>query len=120
MRATARATIALMGKVVASVLCALVVVVGFAGFVATHAVSTHVATEGYFKDALSNNRVFDRMYDELLVDPKFAPQVDELLGGVDVKRADLVATMKQLVTPERLQAMADEIIKHLVAHFGKG
>lgn len=109
-----------MGKTIGSIALALLIVVGFVGFVATNAVGSHVQTEGYYKDALANNRVFDRMYDELLVDPKFAPQVDELLGGVNVKRTELVATMKQLVTPERLQEIADELIKHLVSHFGVG
>ena len=109
-----------MGKIIASIALAIVIVAAFVGFVATNAVGSHVQTEGYYKQALVGNRVFDRMYDELLVDPKFAPQVDELLGGVDVKRADLVATMKELIPPERIQKMADELIKHLVAHFGVG
>ena len=45
-------------------------------------------------------------------------EVDILLGGVDVKRDQLVATIKKLVPPEQLERLANGVISHVVIHFG--
>ena len=94
-----------------------VIAAAFLALLALHAVSTRVAREGYFTGVLQSSEVFRRLYDDLLLDPEFAPEVDELLGGVNIKREEVVATIKQLVKPEYLEATANAVIGHLVAHF---
>jgi hypothetical protein len=79
-------------KTLASIVLSALIVVAFAGFVATHAVHSNVVAESYFADALAKNRVFDRLYDQLKV------------GQVPV-------------TAEQMHAMSDQLIGHLVAHF---
>jgi hypothetical protein len=102
---------------VLSLAAAGLVVAGFVGFVATHSIHTHVAAPEYFEDSLEASRVYDRVYDEVLVDPAFAPRVDLLLGGVNLQREDVVATIRKVIEPAYLQRMANEVVARLVAHF---
>jgi hypothetical protein len=100
-----------------SAVAAIVMIVSFTSFLALHAIHQRVATESYFTNVLATSDVYRRLYDDLLADPEFAPELDELLGGVDVKRADLVATVKQLIPASYLEATAKQVIAHIVVHF---
>lgn len=103
-------------KTFGSVVLAALVVVGFVGFLATHTIHANLATDAYFDKVLASSRLYDRLYDELLNDATFAPQIDALLGGIDVKREDAVAAVKRVVKPEYLEAAGKLLVKHLVAH----
>ena len=102
---------------VVSLAAAGLVVAGFAGFVATHSIHTHVAAAEYFQGSLEASRIYDRVYDDVLVDPAFAPRVDLLLGGVNLEREDVVATIREVIQPAYLEQMANEVVARLVAHF---
>jgi hypothetical protein len=104
-------------KTVGSFAIAVVLALSFVGFVAMHAVSTHVETESYFADLLDSTDFYRRLYDEVLVDPELAPVVDALAGGVDIAPDRLVETMKQLVDPKFLQDQTRLLTSRFVAHF---
>ncbi|HTM19172.1 MAG TPA: hypothetical protein VL172_01650 [Kofleriaceae bacterium] len=99
------------------VVLGILVVVGFAAFVGTQAARSKLGEEDFYKQTLENNNAYDRLYDDMIADPAFAPQLDEMLGGVNVSREDLAATVKQVAKPEYVKAMADSAIKGLTAFF---
>jgi len=102
------------------VVLVLVLVAGFLGFLATHAVKSRLVDEAYYQDALASSNVYDRLYDELLLDPEFAPQVDALLGGVDIPREKIVVTLKELIKPEYLRQIVNAIVAQLVSYMHEG
>src|SRR4051812_2550150 len=106
-----------MAKALTSVPLALLAVLGFGAVVSLHAVSARVANERYYSDALADSDVYRRLYDELLADPSFAPEVNELLGGLDLKREQVVATIQRLVPTSFLATTTQTLIGHLVVHF---
>jgi hypothetical protein len=105
-----------VGKRIASAALAVVVAASMFGFLALHAVKTRVATDTYFSSVLRQTDAYRRLYDELLLDPEFAPELDAMLGGVDVRRDQIIATVRQLVPPDKLEAMANAVVSHLVVH----
>ena len=108
------------GKKALGVLLAITLVAGFAGFVAMHAIEARLVDESYYQEALADSRVYDRLYDELLMDPAFAPQVDALLGGIDMPRDKVVVTLKELIKPEYLRTIVDAIVGQLVGYLKDG
>ncbi|MCC6994446.1 MAG: hypothetical protein IT370_07445 [Deltaproteobacteria bacterium] len=108
------------GKKALGALLALTLVAGFAGFVAMHAVEARLVDQSYYQEALADSHVYDRLYDDLLMDPAFAPQVDALLGGIDVPRDKVVVTLKELIKPEYLRTIVDAIVGQLVGYLKDG
>jgi len=108
------------GKKALGVLLAITLVAGFAGFVAMHAIEARLVDESYYQEALADSNVYDRLYDELLMDPAFAPQVDALLGGIDMPRDKVVVTLKELIKPEYLRTIVDAIVGQLVGYLKDG
>lgn len=100
-----------------ALVAAAVVAAAFAGYIATRSVHEHVEAAAYFEGALADSRLYDRVYDEVLADPGLAPQVDLLLAGVDVDRGEIVAIVRQVITPAELERMAHEVVIRLVDHF---
>jgi hypothetical protein len=106
-------------RVLAAILSVLVVI-GFAVFVGTQAVRGNLIEEGFYERTLRDKKVYDRIYDDLLADKEFAPQIDALLGGVDIKREDVAATIKQIAKPEYVRAMVETAIGGLIRYIQGG
>ncbi len=94
---------------------AVLVVAGFAGALVTGTVKSQLVQGDYYKGTLTGANVYERLYGDLAADPQFAPQLDKLLGGINVRREDAVAMLKQVARPEFLKAMVDAAIDRLVA-----
>lgn len=103
-------------RTLGSIVLTIVFAASFAGLVAMHAVHSRVSTDTYFDDILQSSDVYRRLYDEVLLDPAFAPQVDALFGGVDIDRPEIVATMKELIAPAFLESTARTLIARMVDH----
>lgn len=107
-------------RVVLAIVAAAVVAAGFGGFIATRSVHTHVEAADYYEAALADSGVYGRIYDDVLTDPGFAPQVDLLLAGVDLGRTEVVGLVRQVIPPAELERMAHAVVIRLVDHFKAG
>ncbi len=92
-------------------------VLGFTVFVATNTVRGNLIQDGFYEEALAENNVYQRLYTDLLNDEEFAPQIDKLLGGVNIKREDVEETIKKIAPEDLLEALVEAGIKGLIDYF---
>ncbi|MGW0468102.1 hypothetical protein ACWDX6_22985 [Streptomyces sp. NPDC003027] len=94
---------------VCAVLCVVVVA-------ATATARCTVLNAGFHRDVLARERAYERLYDEVLVDPELTPVTRDLLGRLPVDEALLTSNLKTVLPPETLRALTDEQISHLIAY----
>ena len=54
-------------------------------------------TAEFYNENLSDNDVYNRFYDEVLIDPAFDDTTGKLLGNVDIPQADMVGIAREIV-----------------------
>ena len=66
----------------------------------------------FYTEALAENDVYNRIYDEVLLDPEYKETTDNLLGDIDVAtQADIVSVARDIITPEYLQEQVESAVK---------
>ncbi len=105
-----------MAKAFGSVVLSLIVVAAFASLVAMALISSRIADENYLSDAIAKNDVIERLYNDLLTDPAFGRELDQLLAGSKVSGKEVIATIKKIAPPEFLAKQTEALISHLVGH----
>ncbi|MFC8344228.1 hypothetical protein [Streptomyces sp. NPDC057280] len=93
----------------AAVLCTLIVAV------AATARAT-VVSAGFYGSVLDEESAYDRVYDQVLVDPKAAPVTRNLLAGLPVPEAVLTSNIKLVLPPETLRDLTREQIRNAVGY----
>ena len=88
---------------IASVILALVVFFGLLIFVLINTVRGNLLDPGFYKDNLAKNDVYERFYTEVLLDPEFDDEAENLLGDFDVSREDIVTVAREILPPAYLQ-----------------
>jgi hypothetical protein len=58
----------------------------------------------YYQRVLDSQRTYDRLYDEVLVDPAAAPLTRDLLAGLPVPHDALLANLKVVLPPTTLRS----------------
>lgn len=102
-----RAARALAGVV--AVLC--VVVLAGAG-----TLRSTVLDRGFYQDVLDDERAYDRLYDEVLVDPQARPVTRSLLARLPVPESVVTANVKTVLPPATLRELTKEQIAAFVAY----
>ncbi len=105
-----------MAKALSSVVLVLLAAAAFVGLVAMALVSSRIADEHYLSDAIAKNDVIERLYNDLLTDPAFGRELDQLLAGSKVTGKEVIATIKKIAPPEFLAKQTEMLVSHLVAH----
>ncbi|WP_405956603.1 hypothetical protein [Streptomyces phaeochromogenes] len=75
-----------------------------------------VLDPGFYGKVLEEDRAYQRVYDEVLVGPRTAPVVRDLLGGLPVPVSAVTANIKLVIPPETLRALGDQQIEALVGY----
>lgn len=78
-----------------------------------------LASPGFYTGGLSEERVYDRLYDEVLVDPAIRETREELLGGIDVPADDVALVAKRVLSPDYLQGETEGTLESLAAYLKK-
>lgn len=97
------------GAWICAVLCVVVVVVGM-----TATARATVLNAGFHRAVLADEHAYDRLYNQVLVDPGSTPVTRDLLGRLPVSEAVLTSNLKTVLPPETLRALTDQQIGHLV------
>jgi hypothetical protein len=64
----------------------------------------------YYQRVLDSQRAYDRLYDEVLVDPKSSPVTRDLLAGLPVPQEAVLANLKVVLPPTTLRQLVNEQI----------
>ncbi|MDA1256273.1 MAG: hypothetical protein O3C10_00280 [Chloroflexi bacterium] len=102
----------LIGTLALAVLFTLAFLVFTLARVARH----DILDAGFYTDALEENRVYDRFYEDVLSDPELADIANDLFGDVEVERSFAVSTLRLIVPPSTLQEAAERVIADLLAY----
>ncbi len=75
-----------------------------------------VLSRQYYQLVLDDQHAYDRLYDEVLVDPASAPTTRDLLARLPVPNTTLLANLKIVLPPTTLRQLVDEQITHAVKY----
>ena len=89
---------------------AVVVIVGFLCFVVVSGFRSNLLSADFYAENISENSVYDRIYDEVLLDPEFEKQTDYLVAGVEVPDEDVVEVTRSILPPAYLQGQVENAI----------
>ena len=104
----------LMFRPLASMVLGLVAFLAFFAYLFFNLVDGHVLSTDFYAEALYENEVYARLYDEVLVDPALEDEAKELLGNVDVPQEDVAAVAKRIMPPAYLQQETERTLDGLI------
>ena len=96
-----------------------VVLVAFFFYLVFNAVNGHILSADFYGNALSEERVYDRLYDEVLVDPELEDTSRELLGNLDVPQHEMAGLARRIMPPAYLQAETERTLDGLIGYLKK-
>ncbi len=89
---------------------AVVVIVGFLCFVVVSGFRSNFLSADFYAENISKNSVYDRIYDEVLLDPEFEKQTEYLVAGVEVPHEDVVEVTRSILPPVYLQGQIENAL----------
>ena len=96
----------------ASLVLGLVIFFGFVFYLMIANVRDNFLNDEFYTEALAENDVYNRIYDDVLLDPEYEETTQNLLGDVDVaSQADIVSVAKDIITPDYLQEQVEIAVK---------
>ncbi|MFJ2770563.1 hypothetical protein [Streptomyces sp. NPDC087300] len=73
-------------------------------------------SRAFYQDVLDEQNSYERLYDEVLVDPASGRAMRDLLGRIPVPPAQITSNLKNVLPPATLRTLVDEQIGHVVAY----
>jgi len=77
---------------------------------------TTVLNHRYYQAVLDDEHVYDRLYDEVLVDPAAAHVTSDLLARLPIPEATVLSNLKIVLPPTTLRGLVDEQIGHALRY----
>ncbi|MBO1330396.1 hypothetical protein [Streptomyces sp. VRA16 Mangrove soil] len=71
---------------------------------------------GFYASALDRERAYNRLYDEVLVDPRTAPVTRQLLAQLPIPEAQVTSNIKLVLPPDTVRALARQQIDATVGY----
>ena len=103
----------------ASLILGLVIFFGFVGYLMWKNVRDNFLTTEFYTDSFTENDVYNRVYDEVLLDPEFVDTTEELLGDIDVPTGDIVDVTRDIITPEYLQEQVEGSVQGIIDYLNR-
>ncbi|MEV6316590.1 hypothetical protein [Streptomyces sp. NPDC051776] len=94
----------------------LSVVVSTVALAAAATARTTALNPSYYEDVLDEQRAYDRLYDEVLVDPQSSEVTGEILARLPVPRGIVTSNVKNVLPPEAVRALAEQQIGNAVGY----
>lgn len=98
------------------VLACIVAVLCVTSLVGAATLRATVLERGYYQGILDDAGTYDRLYDEVLVDPESQPVTRNLLSRLPVPEQVVTANLKTVLPPATVRELTDEQIAALVAY----
>ena len=96
-----------------------IVFFSFLAFLTANEVRSHFLNTSFYTDALEENDIYNRVYDELLVDPEFDEESQRLLGDFDIPNEDVADLARRILPPQYLQSQTENSINGIIAFLRK-
>ena len=109
----------LMFRPLASMVLGAVVFLAFFVYLLFNVVNGHFLSADFYADALAEEEVYDRVYDEVLVDPEMEDTTRELLGDLDVPQEEVADVAKRIMPPEYLRGETERALDNLIGYLKK-
>ena len=113
------ALIIILLRTIGSLVFGAVVFVSFLGFLLANEVQVHLLDDSFYTRPLAENDIYNRIYDELLIDPELAKQSQRLLGDFDIPTRDAIALSRKVITPRYLQTQVEANISSVMTYLKK-
>ncbi|MER5972557.1 hypothetical protein ABT112_22955 [Streptomyces sp. NPDC002055] len=84
--------------------------------VAAGTVRSTALNRGYYQDVLDEQRAYDRLYDEVLVDPESSDVAQQLLARLPVPQGVVTSNLKTVLPPTAVRALTDQQIDNAVGY----
>ena len=93
----------------------------FAAFFAYISLGTiaSFASPDFYTEALLEEGVYDRVYDEVLVDPALRTTQEHLMGGIQVPAEEIVDVVRRVIPPSYLRQETERTIAAVLSYFRK-
>ena len=105
---------------VAALVLGVVVFFGFLFLLVLNNFSDRLLSAEFYTDTISGEDTYNRIYDEVLLDPELASTTEDLLGDIQVvSQDDIVELLRQIIPPEYLQSQAEGNIERTVDYFNE-
>ncbi|OEU96658.1 hypothetical protein AN216_19395 [Streptomyces oceani] len=99
-------------RIMAGVLVVLCVIV----LASAGTVRATVLSRGFYQGVLDEERAYDRLYDEVLVDPESQPVARSLLARLPVPEAVVTANLKTVLPPATVRELTDSQVAALLSY----
>ena len=104
----------LMFRPLSSLILGAVVFLAFFAYLLFNVFDGHFLSADFYAEALEEEEVYLRVYDEVLVDPELEDVREELLGNVDVPLDEVSEVAKRIMPPEYLQSETERVLDELI------
>ena len=108
-----------IARTIASIVLAMVVFFGLFGYLLISNVRDNFLTSEFYTENLAENNVYDRFYDEVLLDEEYEDTTEDLLGDVKVTQEDIAVVAKEIIPPEYLQEQIEGAIEGTIDYLNK-
>ena len=109
-----------IARSVAALFLGAVVFFGFLFLLLLNNFSDNLLDAEFYTETIAGQNTYNRIYDEVLVDPELETTTRDLLGGVQVvSQEEIVALLRQIITPQYLQSQTEGSIHRTVDYFNK-
>lgn len=100
------------------VIFGIIIFAGFFAYLMIANVRDNFLDSAFYNESLAENSIYDRIYDEVLVDPEYE-KAGELLGDIDVSQEDVARVAKGIITPTYLQSQVEGAITGTIDYLNK-
>ncbi|NQW23439.1 MAG: hypothetical protein HQ475_08355 [SAR202 cluster bacterium] len=101
----------------ATLVLGVVVFVGFLFFLILNNFSDKLLNADFYKDTITGQDTYNRIYDDVLVDDELLDRTAELLGDIKiVTHQEIVDLTRQIIPPAYIQAQVEGTINRTIAY----
>jgi len=104
---------------IATLILGIVIFFSLLGFLLVDNFRDNFLSSEFYTKSLSDNNVYDRIYDEVLLDEQFVDTKDDLLGGIKVPQEDVVDVARAILPPDYLQSQVEGAVEGIIAYLNK-
>ena len=109
----------LMFRPLASMVLGAVAFLAFFVYLLFTVVGGHFLSADFYTEALAEQEVYARVYDEVLVDPEMEDTTKGLLGNVEVPQEEVADVARRIMPPEYLQGETERNLDGLIDYLKK-
>ena len=107
-------------RTVATLILGIVIFLGFLFLLGERTFSANLLNADFYKDTISGQDTYNRIYDQVLLDQELQETTRDLLGDIKVvSHQDVVQLLREIVPPEYLRSQVEDAIQRSVDYLNQ-